>query len=149
MQLGKIPKSWKDAVVKPFYKGGGKQLPGNYRPVSLTSVVCKVMERWVKELVLTWMEQRGMLSDKQHGFMKNRSCVKNLLLSREAWISNVEDRCSTDIIYFDLSKAFDRVDHDALLRQLVRYEIPSPIVTWTANFLQGRYFQVRVNGTLS
>lgn len=149
MQSGRIPTCWKNAIVKPFFKGGDKHLPENYRPVNLTSVVGKVMERWVKEMFGSWMEGSGVLTDKQHGFTRNRSCTTNLLLARESWIQGAEQRLRTDVIYFDFSKAFDRVDHDSLIQRLNQYDCPLPLVKWTADFLHGRSFQVRVNGALS
>jgi hypothetical protein len=149
LQSGIIPVAWKEATVKPFYKGGDKQQPINYRPVSLTSVVCKLMERWVKELFCKQLDNLGIMAVQQHGFTKKKSCVTNLMQAHESWVKNMDARVLTDVIYFDFSKAFDRVDHTTLVNLLAGYGLPQYLINWTEDFLRGRTFQVRVNGTLS
>ena len=69
IRTGTIPIDWKEAVIKPFYKGGDKHAAGNYRPVSLTSTVGKIMERWVKELLMAHAKEERVLTEQQHGFV--------------------------------------------------------------------------------
>ena len=76
---GKIPSDWKIAEVRPIFKKGTKSNPGNYRPVSLTSVVCKVFEGFIRDYLFKHLIQNNILSKEQFGFCKGRSCVTQLL----------------------------------------------------------------------
>ena len=76
---GVVPQDWLEANVTPIYKKGTKSLPGNYRPVSLTSVSCRVMESILRDEITGHLARNKLIKDSQHGFMKDRSCVSNLL----------------------------------------------------------------------
>ena len=76
---GKIPTKWKEAEVRPLFKKGSKCKPGNYRPVSLTSIVCKVFESFVRDALNNHIVSNKLLSSEQFGFCKGRSCVTQLL----------------------------------------------------------------------
>ncbi len=88
MKEGKIPKEWKKANIVPLYKGGNKMEPLNYRPVSLTSIVSKLCEIVIKNRWVQYLEQENIITEKQFGFRKERSCVTNLLsfYTRERWL---------------------------------------------------------------
>ena len=75
---GKVPKIWKDANVTPIHKKGSRVVAANYRPVSLTSVICKVLERLIRGKLMEYLEEEKLISKEQHGFVKNRSCTTNL-----------------------------------------------------------------------
>ena len=80
IETGKIPDDWREANVTPIYKLKGKKAdPGNYRPVSLTNVICKMMERLVKEEIMSHVETNRLLCDEQHGFRAKRSPQTNLI----------------------------------------------------------------------
>ena len=79
MQTGDVPQEWRDALIVPLFKKGNRSDPGNYRPVSLTSVVCKVMERIVKDNVVEHLNEYNVIKGSQHGFTRGRSCLTNLL----------------------------------------------------------------------
>ena len=95
---GRLPADWKLAIIKPLFKGGKKSEPGNYRPVSLASVLCKVMEKIVKSSIVDHFRACNMYARQQHGFQKNRSCVSNLLLARERMASFVDAGNQVDVI---------------------------------------------------
>jgi hypothetical protein len=78
MQTCTVPKDWKTAVVTPIFKKGAKSDPGNYRPVSLTSIPCKIMEGVIKEHMMEHLTKNKLISDSQHGFVAGRSCTTNL-----------------------------------------------------------------------
>jgi hypothetical protein len=78
MKTGKVPKNWKEAIVTPIHKKGPKAEPGNYRPVSLTSVPCKVMESIIKDAIMTHLQANDLISHSQHGFVPGRSCATNV-----------------------------------------------------------------------
>ena len=82
---GKIPREWKEANVTAVFKQGARKKPENYRPVSLTSQVGKVMEKIIKKELVTYLEGNGLICETQHGFRKNRSCLTNLLDFLKQW----------------------------------------------------------------
>ena len=81
---GTVPPIWKAANVCPIFKKGGKTDPGNYRPVSLTCVIWKVMESLLKDSIVKYLSENKLIRDSQHGFMSGRSCLTNLLEYLEA-----------------------------------------------------------------
>ena len=146
---GHLPNEWKEAVVRPIHKGGQRQLPENYRPISLTSVLCKVLERLVKKRLAEHLERLSLLSTRQHGFRQNRSCITNLLWARESWINAVDNGNRIDVIFVDFSRAFDKVPHQRLIRKLGSYGIQGKLLTWISNFLTNRSIRVKVNDVIS
>ena len=146
---GVVPDDWKQANVTPIYKKGKKIDPSNYRPISLTSVPCKVMERIVKNSIIDHLEQNSLLSKHQHGFRSNRSCLTQLL----EYFTEISDMLETgdpvDAIYLDCRKAFDTVPHKRLLAKLKAYGISGKILKWIESFLSNRSQRVSVKGVLS
>ena len=94
VSVGKIPKEWKYAKVTPLFKKGNKSVTGNYRPVSLMSVVCKCLERIIRAQIVEHLERHHLLSDSQYGFRSERSCVLQLLDVLEDWSLYVEENKS-------------------------------------------------------
>ena len=146
---GRLPAEWKLSIISPIHKGGSRSNAANYRPVSLLPVVSKVMEREISETIKRYMEGHGMFSSNQHGFRSNRSCVSNLLIALDDWTQAVDQGASIHTCYLDISKAFDRVNHDILLCKLESYGISGPLLEWLRDYLRERHAQVRVDGTLS
>ena len=99
MKEGKIPVKWKRAEVRPIFKKGSKQNPGNYRPVSLTSVVCKLFEGFIRDALYTQLTSNHLLSSKQYGFCKGRSCVTQLLGTLHDWLVYLDDNIPVDCMY--------------------------------------------------
>lgn len=149
LQTGSLPSDWKAAIIKAFYKSGDKHDPKNYRPVSLTSVVGKLMEKWIKKLISTHVDTNSLIPVSQHGFVRNKSCITNLMIAREEWTRIVDSGSPVDAIFVDFSKAFDKVDHGTLTQILQLHQFDPILIRWIVNFLQNRYFYVRVNGSLS
>ena len=149
LQEGCLPNDWKVAVVKPMYKGGSPHAPSNYRPISLTCVLGKCLERIVKSAIQCHLDKLNLLSSAQHGFQKGRSCVTNLLLARESWAASIDRGLHLDVIFVDFSKAFDKVPHPRLLLKLQSYGVCGQVLTWIAEFLKDRYIQVKVNDAAS
>ena len=85
LNTGKLPLEWKKANVSPIHKKGPRTTPNNYRPVSLTSVTCKVMEKLVRKAVMTHLEENEIISKDQHGFISGRSCTTHLLETLNTW----------------------------------------------------------------
>ena len=96
-----LPSDWKEAQVTPLFKKGDKSSPGNYRPVSLTSVVCKVMESVVRDRIIYHLAVNHLLSDYQHGFIAGRSCTTNLLSTLNDWTRLLDEREPVDAVYLN------------------------------------------------
>ena len=147
---GKLPDDWKKSEVCPIYKKKGKRKePGNYRPVSLTSTICKLMESIIKEEVIRHMTINDLFTSDQHGFMKGKSCLTNLLESMEVWSKAIDEGNTVDIIYLDYQKAFDTVPLNRLMKKLHSYGIRGKIWHWINNFLNDRIMRVGVRGQYS
>ncbi|BHF76599.1 hypothetical protein SprV_0501969800 [Sparganum proliferum] len=119
-ETGYLPSDWKSAWITPLYKGGSRVSANNHRPVSLTSICCKIMEKLTKQQVMQFLEQNHLLSNSQHGFRKSRSSVTNLLYCLEHWTRAADRGDMVHDIYVDFKKAFDSVPHHRLLYKLSR-----------------------------
>ena len=124
-----VPHEWKHANVVPIFKKGSRCKAENYRPVSLTSVVCKLLESLLRDHVIDFLEKHNLLKDTQHGFLKGRSCLTNLLEYTEIISKWVDDGSPVDVIYLDFQKAFDKVPHQKLLIKLKSHGMGVNIVT--------------------
>ena len=143
---GVIPSDWKSANVTAIFKTGSKKKAENYRPVSLTSHMCKCFERIIKDEIVRHLESKLLIQDSQHGFRSNRSCLTNLLESSEYITRLIDEGNPMDIIYLDFSKAFDKVPHKRLVEKLKAHGIKGEIVTWIEEWLTDRKQRVVVNG---
>ena len=149
LETGSLPKEWKFARISAIFKKGSKRKPENYRPVSLTSQPCKVLERIVREQIIEHLNVNNILSGHQHGFRRKRSCLTNLLESYETWTKLLDDGTPVDIIYCDFRKAFDRVSHKHLIRKLSAYGLRNRVLEWLTDFLSDRWQAVSVGKCMS
>ena len=100
-----IPSHWSLANITPLHKNGSRSDPSNYRPISLTSVTCKLMEKLVKQALFNHLFSHNLLSSKQHGFLNNKACVTNLLECSDFLTKNYADKLSTELALLDFLKA--------------------------------------------
>uniref|UniRef100_A0A803SNX3 Reverse transcriptase domain-containing protein n=1 Tax=Anolis carolinensis TaxID=28377 RepID=A0A803SNX3_ANOCA len=119
-RTGEVPADWRRANVVPIFKKGKKNDPNNYRPVSLTSIPGKILEKIIKEVVCEHLETNAVIANSQHGFTKNKSCQTNLISFFDRVTSWVDTGNAVDVAYLDFSKAFDKVPHDLLANKLVK-----------------------------
>ena len=143
---GIIPDQLKKQFIAPVFKKGAKTDPANYRPVSLTSHVIKVFERVIRKQLVHFLESNDLISAKQHGFRKGRSCLTQLLSHVDNILQNNINDLETDVIYLDYAKAFDKVDHAILLHKLSLYGIKGKLLQWLKQFLENRQQVVVVDG---
>ena len=144
-----VPRQWKEAEIVPIHKGGSKAVMANFRPVALTSVVCKVMEKIICSAILAFLNANLLISEQQHGFVRGRSCQTNILLCLEKWTEMVDNNKSVDVAYFDYAKAFDKVSHRLLLIKLRAYGIDGKLLAWLAAYLEDRRQRVVVGNAKS
>ena len=133
-QSGQVPQDWLDANVKK----GHNSKPGNYRPVSLTSQMSKVMEFFILESISEHLKQHKLILDSQHGFRPKRSCLSNLLIFLEEVTSYINKGYPVDVIYLDFSKAFDTVPHRKLISKLTAHGITGKTNIWIESWLTDR-----------
>ena len=146
---GVLPQDWKVAHIIPLFKKGDAQLASQYRPVSLTSIICKILERIIRTQLLDYISKNNIIPQCQHGFLPKRSTVTNLIECLDDWTGNYDKNFCTDIVYLDYSKCFDKVCHRKLLFKLSEYGISGTAYQWIDNFLSNREQHVKVNDAIS
>lgn len=144
-----IPNEWKEARISAIFKKGNKKIAGNYRPVSLTCILCKTLEKIVREHIIDHMKNNNFFSKQQYGFISKRSTTLQLLKVMDEWTTAWDQGLSTDVVYMDFKKAFDTVPHKRLMKKLESYGISNPILGWVQSFLTGRSQYVSVEGQFS
>ena len=146
---GKIPHEWKTAHVTPLFKKGNKHHPVNYRPISLTSLVCKAAEHIIHSQIIKHLDAHNLLTECQFGFRAMRSCESQLLLTIDDLARGLRDKQQIDCIFLDFSKAFDKVPHERLLLKLHHYGVRGRLLSWIRDFLSQRTQQVILEGNKS
>ena len=149
LKSGKVPSEWKKANVSAIFKKGSKEMAGNYRPISLTSHVCKVLEALLRDTIVEHLQIHKLINASQHGFVKGRSCLTNLLEFLEDVTDLIDEGEPVDIIYLDFQKAFDKVPHKRLLQKVKALGIEGEIANWIEDWLKGRLQRVYLAGTYS
>ena len=145
----RLPSDWLKASVTAIFKTGDKTLASNYRPISLTSVCCKILERMICKQLRGWALDHNLIPNTQHAFVPGRSVTSCLLKCVDDWGSQIDNKNPVDVIYLDFEKAFDRVPHLRLITKLENFGIRGPLLKWIRSFLHGRKFYVRVGDSVS
>jgi ribonuclease P/MRP protein subunit RPP40 len=149
MEEGRVPMIWRMANVCPIFKKGAKGDPANYRPVSLTCVVGKVMESLIRDKIVEHLERNNLIRPSQHGFMAGRSTATNLLVYMEALTKMMDESHAVDVLYLDFAKAFDKVPHQRLLEKCRGLGLEGSVLEWIRVWLEGRKQRVVLNGEAS
>ena len=149
MATGIVPEDWRIANVAVIHKRGPKKECGNYRPVSLTSQVSKVLETLVRDAILDHLYSKKLIRETQHGFTTGKSCLTNLLKFLEEVTKYVDEGNPVDVLYLDFSKAFDKVPHKRLVEKVKAHGIGSNIWRWIEAWLSERRQRVVINGKAS
>ncbi|KAF1512578.1 hypothetical protein FQV20_0000633, partial [Eudyptula albosignata] len=127
---GEVPDDWRLANVTPIYRKGRKEDPGNYRPVSLTSVPGKIMEQFILRVLTRHERDNQGIRPSQHGFTRGRSCLTNLISFYDQVTRLVDEGKAVDVVYLDFSKAFDTVSHSILLEKLAAHGLDRCTLRW-------------------
>ena len=135
--------------MTPIFKKGHRYDPANYRPISLTCVVSKIMEHVVCSNIMNFASRHNILYKLQHGFRDKRSCETQLLEFIQDVANNMQDGHQTDVCVLDFSKAFDKVGHMRLIKKLNWYGIDGITNKWIQSFLSNRTQSVVLDGISS
>ena len=136
-------------MITPLYKKDKKCLASNYRPIGLTSIICKIMKSIKKDDSMSYACNNSIITSLEHGFLPGRSCQPNLLIMLNCLTEAIDREMITDVIYLDFPKAFDSVPHNRLIYKLNKYGITGNLLHWISDFLNKRRQYVRVNSALS
>ena len=147
LRVGMVPKDWKLANIIPLFKNGTKGHLENYRPISLLSLVSKILERCVLKRLLVAITPH--LHTSQHGFLPGKSCTTQLLSTFDDIGMKLDRGEEIDILYTNMSKAFDRVDNNSLLAKLKYIGLPPLFLKWMSSYILNRQQQVTVLGATS
>ncbi|CAB3386657.1 Hypothetical predicted protein [Cloeon dipterum] len=151
LESAELPPDWKTAAVTPIFKDGEKSNMQNYRPISITSLVGKTLERIVRDRTVEYLEKEEVIPSCQHGFREKRSCTTLLTGTIDNWTAALDEASGTHIhaVFLDWSKAFDKVSHPRLLSKLQYYGIKGQLLKWYESFLVGRTQFVKFGGESS
>ena len=149
MNKGSLPLIWKRANVSPIFKKGKTQLASNYRPVSLTCILCKVQESIIRDDIIAHMNANGLISKRQFGFLSGRSTILQLLHVMDEWTDILDAGGTLDVCYMDFMKAFDKVPHRRLITKLHNHGIHGKLLDWICSFREHRQQRVLINGQYS
>jgi hypothetical protein len=138
MNNNAIPGDWEKAIVVPIYKGGDRSVVGNYRPDSLTSVVCKQMQHVIAGYLRHVWDSSDWLYEGQHEFRPEYSCESQVVTVIQDIADSLHEGVRTDAIVIDFSKAFDLVPHDRLIRKFSKAGVDVRVVKRIKEFLLGR-----------
>ena len=145
----KFPKEWKNAKVTPIFKSGDKNDVSNYRPISVLPILSKIIERAVHNQLYHYLCSKNILSDSQSGFRSNHSTTTTLLDVQDYILKNMDEGFVTGVIFLDLKKAFDTVNHEILINKLAKCGIKDTELDWFKSYLYNRSQAVHVNSFLS
>jgi hypothetical protein len=149
LEVSKIPSDWKVAIVSPIHKKDSKLSVKNYRPISVTSCCCRILERIINSELMSFLSQNNVLNNTQHGFRSGNSTETILLTFYDQITLFADNNLVTDCVFFDFQKAFDSVPHDLLLSRISSTGINRTILDWIEDFLSNRTQKVRVGQTTS
>ena len=133
-----VPEDSRKARAAPAFKKGKKEDPGDYRPVSLTSIPGKVMEQLMPVVISKHMEEKEVIGKSQHRFTKGKSCLTNLMAFCDGMTGWVDKGRAVDVVYLNLSKALDTVSHNILIGKLRLCGLGEQTVRWAENWQNGR-----------
>jgi len=149
LDTGELPQDWKSAFITPIFKKGKRSDPLNYRPISLTSIICKSLEHILVSQIMKHLETNNIICRNQFGFRSGHSCETQLLVAVNDFAYALNNKLQVDIGILDFSKAFDKVPHTRLAQKLEFYGIRGKPLEWIKSFLFNRSQRVVIEGSYS
>ena len=142
---GIYPNDWKAAKVTPLFKKGLKLDPNNYRPISVIPVFSKVLEKIVYNQLYHYLDDNKLLLGCQSGFRSLHSTLTVLLEATDAWSVNIDNGLLNGVVFIDLTKAFDTIDHEIILHKMSYLGVDQAAIKWFSSYLSGRTQRCSVN----
>ena len=142
LEEGIFPERMKTAKVIPLYKGNGRDLASNYRPISLLLTLSKVLEKIMYKRVYGFLDQTNQLYVSQYGFRKQHACEHAVGELVSSIVKGFEEGKQTAAVFLDLSKAFDTLNHSTVLLKLDRYGLRGNCLNWFRSYLSNRKMQI-------
>ena len=144
LDTGVFPQSMKIAEVIPLYKNKETDQLVNYRPISLLLTMSKVLEKIVHGRVIKFLDQHKILYSSQYGFCNHHSCEQMAQELLAKILQAKEDNLQVASVFMDLSKAFDTLNHEMLLRKMEKYRIRGIALDWFTSYLKDRTIVAKV-----
>ena len=133
-----FPNEWKIAKVTPLFKKGSKRELGNYRPISVLPLVSKIFEKIIYRQLYDYLQDNSLLNTYQSGFRSMHSTLTALLETTNNWSINIDNGLLNGVLFIDLKKAFDTIDHEIILRKLANYGVDQSALRFFASYLSNR-----------
>ena len=149
IHIGIFPIEWKVARITPIFKKGVKSDLNNYRPISVIPIVSKIFEKIVYQQLYDYLNENKLLTNCQSGFRSLHSTLTALLDATNNWSVNIDNGLINGVIFIDLKKAFDTIDHQIILQKLANYGVDRNALKWFSSYLSNRRQKCNVNGCLS
>ncbi len=150
IELEYVPVKWKSALVTPIFKEGERELPTNYRPISVIPLCMKILEKYVHDSIDTNVNNNNnILTPDQSGFRKNHSTITAATDLVDNIYLHIDRGMATGIAFLDLRKAFDTVDRKLLLNKLTKILKCKSTINWLSSYLSDRSQSTKVNGVVS
>ena len=143
------PNIWKKSDIISIFKKGYPTTPSNYRPISLLPYLLIIFEKIMNYYMSFFLRSNKLISDTQYGFLSGRSTEFQLLDFYTTISKSINHNCTSDVIYIDMSKAFDKVSHPKLLFKLSKYGITGNVLEWLTSYLSNRFQRVKINTIFS
>ena len=145
IRTSSFPTSWKKARVIPLHKRNSTENAENYRPISILPLLSKILEK----TRVQFLTVNDLISSKQFGFRSNHSCETALIIMTDKWLNSMYNNEYSGVVFVDLCKAFDLVNHNILLQNLSLYKINNNSLLWFESYLNDRIQSVKINSTSS
>lgn len=149
IRTSQFPEVWKKARVTPLHKKNSVHEVENYRPISILPVLSKILEKHVSIALYEFLTVNDLFSQRQSGFRNNHSCETALNLMTDEWLNSIHNGEYTGILFVDMCKAFDLVNHELLLQKLEIYNSNQSSLLWFKSYLSNRTQCVQVNKSVS
>ena len=146
IETSQFTDSWKVARITPIFKDGDRTVISNYRPISVLPVISKFFEKLAFNQLYHYLKENGLFTSDQSGFLRLHSTLTCLLKMSDDWYNGLDLSKLVGLVFIDLKKSFDTVDHDSLCKKLELYGVQQRELSWFRSFLSNRKQSCRVNG---
>ena len=146
IETSQFPDLWKVARIIPIFKEGDKTEKSNYRPISVLPVISKLFEKLVFNQLYRYMKENSLFTSDQSGFLRLHSTLTCLIKMSDDWYNGLDLGKLVGLVFIELKKEFDTVDHDILCKKLELYGVQQRELSWLRSYLSNRKQFCRVNG---